>query len=75
MVPDFEKQTLRDRPFNKKITTFDIGTEQMLEFQNLFEITVFFFVNCVVVTFRWEIQPRRWIVLVSMPPTRTIGLW
>ena len=49
----------RVRLFNKKITTFDIGTEQMLEFQNPFERTVFFCVNCVVFTFRWGKQPSR----------------
>ena len=39
-VSNFEKQTLCVRLFNKKITTFDMGTEQIFEFQNLFEITV-----------------------------------
>jgi hypothetical protein len=58
LVPDFEKQTLRVRLFNKKITTFDIGTEQMLEFQNLFEITVNFCVNCVAFNLDGDYSPE-----------------
>jgi hypothetical protein len=59
LVPVFEKQTLRVRLFENKITTFDIGTEQLLEFQNLLEITASFCVTRIVFTFRLGLWPRR----------------
>ena len=59
LVPGLEKQTLRVRLFEKKITTFDIGTKQMLEFQNLLKSTITFCVIHVVCTSKWVLRPRK----------------
>jgi hypothetical protein len=59
LVPGLDKKPLRVRLFEKKITTFDIGTKKMLEFQNVLETTVTFCVTRVVCTCRWTLRPRK----------------